>query len=130
MIGYATIGTNDPSRAHAFYDALLGELGARRLVELGDARDFTMYGTAMNRPMLAVTRPYDGGAATAGNGNMVALLVPSRGEVDRLHAKAIELGATDDGAPGLRGPEALGYYFAYVRDGDGNKLAFYRIGPA
>lgn len=128
MIGYATIGTNDPDRARAFYDALLGELGARRLIEMHDAREFTLYGTAMNRPMLGVTRPYDGGTAAPGNGNMIALTMPSRADVDRLHAKAIELGATDEGAPGLRGPAELGYYFAYFRDGDGNKIALYRIG--
>lgn len=130
MIGYATIGTNDPERARAFYDALLGELGARRLIEMHDARQLTFYGTAPNRPMLAVGRPYDGGPAAPGNGTMIAIPVASRAEVDRLHARALELGAADEGAPGLRGPEALGYYFAYVRDADGNKLALFKLGTA
>jgi len=130
MIGYTTLGTNDPARARAFYDALLAELGARRLIEMPDARELTFWGTTPHRPMLAVGRPYDGGPAAAGNGTMVALPVASRAEVDRLHARAIELGAVDEGAPGLRGPEALGYYFAYVRDLDGNKLALFKIGPA
>jgi catechol 2,3-dioxygenase-like lactoylglutathione lyase family enzyme len=128
MIGYTTLGTNDPARAKAFYDALMAELGASRLVEMPDARELTFWGTAPNRPMLAVGRPYDGGPATAGNGTMVALPVTSRAEVDRVHARVLELGAADEGAPGFRGPEKLGYYFAYLRDPDGNKLALFRIG--
>lgn len=128
MIGYTTLGTNDPVRAGAFYDALLGELGAKRLIEMPDARELIFWGVARHKPMLAVGRPYDGDPAAAGNGTMVALPVASRAEVDRLHAFALELGAADEGAPGLRGPEALGYYFAYVRDLDGNKLALFKIG--
>ena len=61
---------------------------------------------------------------------MVALQADSRAEVDRLHALALELGAADEGAPGLRGPEKLGYYFAYFRDPDGNKLALFKLGAA
>ena len=128
MIGYTTLGTNDPARAKAFYDALMAEAGAKRIMEMPDARELTFWGTAANRPMLAVGRPYDGDAATSGNGAMVALAMESRAQVDRLHARALELGASDEGAPGLRGPEALGYYFAYFRDPDGNKLALFKIG--
>ena len=127
MIGYVTIGTNDIDRARAFYDALLETIGARRLMELPDARGFTMYGTAMNRPALVVTRPYDGGGAAAGNGNMVAIPMDSPDKVDAFHARALELGAADEGAPGLRGDPKFGYYFAYFRDPDGNKLAVYNI---
>lgn len=130
MIGYATLGTNDPARAKIFWDALMAEAGAKRLMEMPDARELTFWGTAPNRPMLAVGRPYDGGPASGGNGTMVALSLNSRAEVDRLHARALELGAADEGAPGLRGPEALGYYFAYFRDADGNKIALFKIGAA
>ena len=128
MIGYATLGTSDPARAKAFYDSFLGELGAKRLIEMPDTRELTFWGSSPSRPMLAVGRPYDGGAPSPGNGTMVALAANSRAEVDRLHARALELGATDEGAPGLRGPEALGYYFAYFRDADGNKIALFKIG--
>lgn len=126
MIGYVTIGTNDLERARAFYDALLAELGAKRLIEL--PHGFTMWGTAMNRPGVVVTPPYDGQTAVPGNGNMVALVVDSRELVDRVHAKAIALGGTCEGPPGLRGAEEFGWYFAYFRDLDGNKLAVFRIG--
>ena len=128
MIGYVTLGTNDLERARTFYDSLLELLGAKRLLQL--PHGFTMWGTAMNRPGLVVTPPYDGEQAVPGIGNMAALVVDSREKVDQFYAKALELGATCEGAPGLRGPEEFGQYFAYFRDLDGNKLAVFRIGPA
>jgi catechol 2,3-dioxygenase-like lactoylglutathione lyase family enzyme len=127
MIGYVTIGTNDLDRARAFYDALLETIGARRLMQLPDQRGFTMYGKRMDRANLVVARPYDGGRAEHGNGNMVAIGLASREEVDALHARALELGARDEGAPGFRGDPGNGYYFAYFRDLDGNKLAVFNI---
>ena len=59
-----------------------------------------------------------------GNGTMIAIPAGDPAGVDRLYAKALELGATDDGAPGNRNP---GFYGAYVRDADGNKLCFYEM---
>jgi catechol 2,3-dioxygenase-like lactoylglutathione lyase family enzyme len=130
MLGYATFGTNDIDRARAFYDALLGEIGGRRVMEFPQ-NGFTMYGTGQRRPGLAITRPYDGGPASPGNGNMAALVVDSRDKVDRLHARALQLGGSDEGAPGLRGPEGdRPFYGAYFRDLDGNKLCVFAIGPA
>ena len=130
MIGYVTVGTNDLDRARQFYDALLGEIGASRKMEFPET-GFTLYGTGDRRPGIAVTRPYDGGAATVGNGCMTAIAADSRETVDRLHAKALELGGTDEGAPGLRTPEGPGaFYGAYFRDLDGNKLCVFRMGPA
>lgn len=130
MIGYVTLGTNDLDRARAFYDALLGEIGARRLMELPQ-NGFTLWGTGFGKPGIAVTRPYDGEAAVPGNGNMTAIVVDSRARVDGLHAKAMELGGSDEGAPGPRGPEGpRAFYGAYFRDLDGNKLCVFRVGPA
>ena len=128
MIGYVTLGTDDLDRARAYYDELLGVIGAQRLMQLGEeSGGFTMYGTAMNRPALVVIKPYDKQPATSGNGNMVALVMDSRDKVDALYAKAIELGGTDEGPPGFRGDPGLGYYFAYFRDPDGHKLAVFNI---
>ena len=128
MIGYVTVGTNDLERARGFYDALLAELGAKRLMELPE-NGFTLYGTAWGRPCIAVTRPYDGGEAKPGNGNMIALAMDSRDSVERLHGKALELGGSDEGSPGLRGPEGeRAFYGAYFRDLDGNKLCAFCIG--
>lgn len=130
MIGYVTLGTNDLDRARAFYDALLAELGASRKMQFEET-GFTLYGTGDRRPGIAVTRPYDGNPATAGNGNMTAIVVDRRELVDRLHARALELGGSDEGAPGLRTPEGPGaFYGGYFRDLDGNKLCVFRMGPA
>jgi catechol 2,3-dioxygenase-like lactoylglutathione lyase family enzyme len=129
MIGYVTMGTNDLDKARGFYDALLGELGANRKMEFDSG--FTLYGTSDRRPGIAVTRPYDGNPAAAGNGHMAALAMESREMVDRMHAKALALGGSDEGAPGLRSPEGPGaFYGAYFRDLDGNKLCVFRMGPA
>lgn len=124
MIGYVTLGTDDLDRARAYYDALLGTVGAKRLLELGEEQGgFTMYGRSMREPSLVIVQPHDGGPAECGNGNMVALHFDSTEAVDAFHAKALELGGTDEGPPGFRGDPKLGYYFAYFRDPDGHKLA-------
>lgn len=121
MIGYVTIGTNDMDRAVKFYDALLGELGAKQLMGMDRIK---FYGSSPGAPMLAVCIPYDQKAQQPGNGNMVAIPAGSREKVDQLYAKARELGATDEGEPGERMPV---FYGAYVRDLDGNKLCFYHM---
>ena len=129
MIGYVTLGSNDLDKSRSFYDALMPVIGAGRIMEFGD--NFTMYGTGLGKPGLAVCKPYDGNAASAGNGNMAAIACDSRARVDALHAKALELGGTCEGPPGVRGDEGPGaFYGAYFRDPDGNKLAAFRIGPA
>jgi predicted lactoylglutathione lyase len=129
MIGYVTVGSNNLEKSRAFYDALMPVLGAGRIMEFGD--NFTMYGTGMGKPGLAVCKPYNGNAATVGNGNMTSIACDSRAKVDELYAKAMELGGSDEGAPGVRGDDGPGaFYGAYFRDLDGNKLAAFRIGPA
>jgi len=129
MIGYVTVGSNDLDKSRAFYDALMPAVGASRIMEFGD--NFTMYGTSLGRPGLAICKPYNGNPATAGNGNMASIVCDSRERVDALYAKAIELGGTDEGPPGVRGEEGdQAFYGAYFRDLDGNKLCAFRIGPA
>ncbi|HVP29696.1 MAG TPA: VOC family protein [Myxococcota bacterium] len=122
MIGYVTLGTNDIARAARFYDALLAELGAKRAMEL---ESFIAWGASPTGPMLSVIKPYDGKPATIGNGVMVALAAGSKAQVDALHRKALELGGKDEGAPGPRGD---GFYAAYFRDLDGNKLNAFFMG--
>ena len=123
MIGYVTLGTNDFERAVAFYDALVGELGAGRFME---SETFVAWAVSQGTPAISVVKPNDGNAATVGNGMMVALAVDSPDKVDQLHAKALELGGTDEGAPGKRGDS--GFYAGYFRDLDGNKLNAYCMG--
>ncbi|WP_437622958.1 VOC family protein [Sorangium sp. So ce1151] len=121
MIGYVTLGTSDMERAARFYDALLGEIGATRLMTL---EKMILWAVSPNRPALAVVLPFDGQPATVGNGVMVALVVDSPAQVDALHKKALELGGKDEGAPGPRGQ---GFYGGYFRDLDGNKLNFFTM---
>jgi catechol 2,3-dioxygenase-like lactoylglutathione lyase family enzyme len=121
MIGYATLGTNDLARASSFYEKLLAELGARKVMT---NERMVMFGAGRDQPMIAVCSPFDGKKATVGNGTMLALNVGSPDAVKRIHAKALELGGTDEGAPGPRGPG----FFAYFRDLDGNKLAAFSMG--
>lgn len=132
MIGYVTLGTSDVERARGFYDALLGTLGATRIMEFGDdLGGFTMWATSWDKPGLAITLPYDKQAAHPGNGMMTALTVERREQVDALHAKALELGGRCEGPPGVRGDEGpQAFYGAYFRDLDGNKLCAFRVGPA
>jgi len=120
MIGYVLVGTNNLERAAAFYDKLLSELGASRTWE--SERGIT-WGLSADLPNFGVIKPYDGKAATVGNGVMVALATRSREQVDRICRKAIELGGQDEGPAGPRGDGA--YYAGYFRDLDGNKLSVY-----
>ena len=121
MLGYVTLGTNDLERAAGFYDALLAPLEASR-VEPNER--ICLWRTPNGGALLGVAKPFDGEPATVGNGTMAAITVASDELVDALHAKAMELGGTDEGAPGPRGKH---FYCGYFRDLDGNKLVAIRM---
>ena len=116
MIGYVTLGTNHFDEAAKFYDDLFALVGAVRIME---SDRFIAWGTGMTSPAVSIAKPYDGKPATAGNGVMVALAMDSPQKVDAVHARALELGGTDEGAPGPRSDQ---FYAGYFRDLDGNKL--------
>ena len=122
MISYVTLGTNDLDRAAKYYDELLAEFGAKRMME---NERIILWGTA-GAPMLAVCKPFDESAASVGNGVMVALAASSAEQVAAIYAKALELGGTDEGAPGPRG--GGGMTIGYFRDLDGNKLNAIHMG--
>ena len=122
MIGYVTLGTNDLARGAPFYDAIAGEMGFGRMFEWDNS---IAWGEAGGPPGFALTKPFDGQPASVGNGMMVALEAKDRAQVDRLHALALAHGGSCVGAPGLRGEandHGGGFYAAYFRDPDGNKL--------
>lgn len=128
MIGYATLGSNDPARAHDFYDAVFGAVGIGRLMTFPNGA--VAWGLSWEKPMIAVGTPYDGGTATAGNGTMLAVAMDSRARVDTLYAAAIAAGGADEGAPGVRGEDGpQAFYGGYFRDLDGNKLCGFCVGP-
>lgn len=122
MIGYVTVGTSDLARAAKFYDAIAAELGTTRMMEFET-------GIAWGKPGggagIGAMKPFDGQPATVGNGTMVALEARDSAQVDRLYEIALANGGSDEGAPGVRGG---GFYAAYFRDPDGNKLNAFVMG--
>lgn len=116
-LSHVSLGTNDFPRARAFYDAVLATLQLRRVMGYeqgaGYGREF---------PEFWIQRPHDGGAASLGNGTHVCFNASSPEEVQAFHRKALELGAQDDGPPGLRMEYSENYYAAFVRDPDGHKI--------
>lgn len=121
MIGYVTMGTDDVQKAAAYYDSLLELLGGKRIM---DDESFVAWAAAPNSPGIGVTRPFDGNEPTVGNGMMVALAAGSTEMVDAIHARAMELGSKDEGAPGARSES---FYAGYFRDLDGNKLCAFHM---
>ena len=116
MIGYVTLGTNDLARGATFYDALAKELGVGRMM---DFDTFIAWGAPGGAAGIGLTKPFNGEAATVGNGVMVALEAANKEQVHRLHEIALANGGTCEGPPGPRGDT---FYAAYFRDPDGNKL--------
>lgn len=123
MIGYVTLGTNDLARAAKFYDAIAAEMGTGRMMEFDT---FIAWGTPGGGCGIAATKPFDGQAATVGNGVMAAFEARDAEQVDRLYQIALDNGGSDEGAPGPRGDG--GFYAAYFRDPDGNKLNAFVMG--
>lgn len=121
MLAYTVIGANDKEKALAFYDALLAEVGAKRAFN-NERLQFYSNGAGA---MLAIGTPWDQQEATCGNGVMPAIGCPDRETVDRLYAKALELGGASEGEPGERVPGL--FYGAYFRDLEGHKLCVAHI---
>ena len=120
MKGYVTLGTNNLDSAARFYEQLLESIGVKRQREIPN---HIVYFGDESDTELAVIIPADGKSATAGNGTMVALRIDSQQKIRELHALAIKLGGTDEGAPGPRGTGT--FWGAYFRDLDGNKLVLF-----
>ncbi|MGH8201382.1 MAG: VOC family protein [Steroidobacteraceae bacterium] len=122
MIGYVTLGTSDLARGARFYDAIAAELGVGRM---GTSERIIIWGKPGGAAGIGLTLPFDGKAASVGNGVMAAFEAKDKAQVDRIHKLALSLGGKDEGAPGPRGE---GFYAAYFRDPDGNKLNAYVMG--
>ena len=124
MLDGACLGTNDIARAGRFYDAVLAHAGLVR--GYSDEHEIG-YGPEGGRLCLYIVTPYDGRPATWGNGTQMMFRAASQAEVDAFHRTALEMGGLDEGAPGPR-DYAPGYYGAYCRDLDGNKLHVRHLG--
>lgn len=126
MIGYTLVGSNDLPKALDFYDMLLATIGAGKAFDHPSGG--RVYAVAADKPMFGVVAPFNDEAATAGNGTMIAFGLDSHAQIQAFYDKGLELGGISEGEPGWRGPEG-GYYGAYLRDLDGNKLCAFRFGP-
>ncbi|WMW80771.1 VOC family protein [Undibacterium cyanobacteriorum] len=122
MISHIFIGITDHTRAHAFYSAIMDELGYVLKFTEPEKSWSGWFEEGVPRPLVVIGKPFNGEAMSAGNGQMLALLAKNRKLVDAAYAKAIALGGRCEGAPGLRLHYHPNYYGAYFRDVDGNKI--------
>lgn len=124
MFSHITVGTRDLDAASAFYDAILAPLGLRRRAVTPDGGPSSSCWVTPDSPLprFYVYVPWDGEQARAGNGSMVAFMAPSREAVHAAHAAGLRARGADEGPPGPRPRYGDGYYGAYLRDPDGNKV--------
>ena len=120
---HVSLGVREMARTRVFYIAALSTLGIRLLFEFkNDAGDVVSMGFGKSFPELWVNRPLDGGQTMPSNGTHVALFAPDAGAVQAFHRAGIAAGGTDAGDPGYRTEYQPGYYAAFLRDPDGNKV--------
>jgi len=124
MLMTARYGTRDLARAVPFYDAIAGIVGAKRVVDRDEVKGYQ----GPSGSMFLIGLPFVG-EACVGNGTQMVFAAPTRAAVDAVHATALALGGACEGPPGFRGPEEMGFYAAYFRDLDGNKLMVAKQGP-
>ncbi|MFL2481271.1 MAG: VOC family protein [Gammaproteobacteria bacterium] len=122
LVGYVSVGTNDLERAKGFYNELFEDLNVSGFSPGPRGYFYQIEG---GQSAFAVIKPENGNDATVGNGVMVSFPMDSKEQVDSMHAKAMSIGGSDEGAPGQRMDT---FYGAYARDLDGNKLCFYHLG--
>ena len=127
MIDHTGIGVANVAVAAAFYDAALGALGMRRVMQLPEAQGSDAIGYGFEYPIFWIDRFHPHGVK-----QHTAFVAQNRGAVDAFYAAALKAGGTDNGGPGIRPPlqgDAPGYYAAFVFDPDGNNIeAVFRDG--
>jgi catechol 2,3-dioxygenase-like lactoylglutathione lyase family enzyme len=117
MIDHVSVAVRDIEHATRFYAAVLGAIGYDRL----EARPHTV-GFGKKYPELWINLRAAMAPIAAESGAHVGLRVRSTELVDAFHAAALAAGGTSDGAPGLRPQHGEGYYAAFIRDPDGNRI--------
>ena len=124
MFSHVTVGCSDLDRAARFYDALLLPLGLRRRPVTPDGGPAAACWVVPDQPLprFYVYQPFDRSPMSVGNGSMVAFLAAGPVAVDEAHKAGLASGGRDEGAPGPRPHYGAGYYGAYLRDPDGNKV--------
>lgn len=123
MIGYTMVGTNDLARSVRFYHPLFSEMGLDQCWQDDQTASWGKTSDE-NFARFSTGYPFDGKEANVGNGTMTAFLFDNKDMIDRLYQIAMREGAISEGEPGFRPQYGDGFYGAYVRDPDGNKIAF------
>ncbi|MDY0072886.1 MAG: VOC family protein [Thauera sp.] len=129
MFSHVMVGSNDIDRAQAFYDALLGVIGAgagmRDADDQGNVRVFYRHGDSM----FCLTKPINGAPATVANGGTIGFNCTSGEQVKQFHDVAVANGGTScEDPPGVRDTKFGPVHLAYVRDIDGHKLCAMYMG--
>jgi len=114
VIDHVGFEVSDLPRSARFYDAVLGALGARRLLESEHA---IAYG--VNAPVVWIV--VGGRVPRPGYGHL-ALAASGKAAVDAAHAAGVGSGGACDGPPGRRPQYGGRYYAAYLRDPDGLRV--------
>ena len=117
MIDHISIAVRDLEAGGRFYEALLGTLGYSRLI----ARATTI-GFGKKHPDFWINHRPAMQAVAPDSGVHVSLRATSTEAVDAFHAAALKAGGQSDGAPGPRPEYTPGYYAAFIRDPDGNRI--------
>ena len=117
MFDHISIGVKDLSRAGAFYDAVFGPLGFRRLYE-GKAG----LGYGADNPRFWIEQVAQPVPPDPQSGLHLCFRAPSRAAVDAFHAAALSAGGRDNGAPGLRPQYTPTYYAGFIFDLDGYRI--------
>ena len=131
MLSYLFLGTNDLHAAEKFYDAVLPPLGYARK-NFGEQLNYFIpqIPDPHNGPgAIFIAKPFDGQSAVPGNGVMPAFRAVTPQEVDDIYYAGLEAGGKDEGKPGTRDAYGENFYVAYLRDPDGNKVAFFFNDP-
>jgi catechol 2,3-dioxygenase-like lactoylglutathione lyase family enzyme len=131
MISYVTVGADDIARAKRFYSAVLPALGYG-FEEGPEGLSYALPVEPGARPVFPdfyVKPTFNGKAATAGNGTMVAFEAETQAQVRQIHAAALAAGGTDEGQPGFRANYGANFYVCYLRDPQGNKIALFSSNP-
>ena len=118
MIVHISIAVRDLRAAEVFYSAALGALGLTKLREWPDAA----IGFGKKYPEFWINRRTEMDRVADDSGVHICLRAPDTAAVDAFHAAALKAGGTSDGAPGLRPHYYSGYYAAFIRDPDGNRI--------
>lgn len=117
MIDHVSVAVRDLAAAVRFYEAVLGALGLAKL----EVRPATV-GFGKQYPEFWINLRRDMASVTADSGAHVCLRAREPAMVDAFHATALAAGGLSDGAPGLRPQHGKGYYAAFIRDADGNRI--------